>query len=97
MYTQHQPLLKSILEELIRGRLRSNSFPSLGSQYDGKISTVVAFIIGGITYEEAHAVYLLNSTLKTQILLGGTSLLNSQSFIEQVDHAFPAQQGDNVV
>ena len=65
----------------------------MGPQYDGKITTVVAFVIGGITYEEAHAVYLLNSTLKTQILLGGTSLLNSQTFLEQVEHAFPAQPG----
>ena len=37
MYTQHQPLLKSILEDLLRGKLRSNLFPVLGSPYDGKV------------------------------------------------------------
>jgi len=97
VYTQHQPLLKSILEDLLRGKLRSNLFPVLGSPYDGKVSTVVCFVIGGITYEEAHTVYQINSTHKTQIMLGGTSIINSKSFLEQVEHAFPAQPGANQV
>ena len=95
VYTQHQPLLKLILEDLLRGRLRTNLFPTLGPQYDGKVTTVVVFVIGGVTYEEAYTVYQLNSTQKSQIVLGGTSVLNSRAFLDQVEHAFPAQQSAN--
>lgn len=92
VYTQHQPLLRRHLDDLVKGRLRTNLFPALGAPYDGKVTTVVVFVIGGFTYEEAYTVYQLNSSLKVQILLGGTSVLNSRAFLDQVDHAFPPNQ-----
>lgn len=89
VYTQHQPLLRQILEDLIKGKLRSNLFPCLGSPHEGRVANILVFVIGGITYEEAYTVHQLNSNLKVQILLGGTSILNSQSFLQQVDQSFP--------
>lgn len=89
VYTQHQPLLRQILEDLIKGKLRSNLFPCLGSPHEGRVTNILVFVIGGITYEEAYTVHQLNSSLKVQILLGGTSILNSQSFLQQVDQSFP--------
>jgi len=88
VYTQHSPLLKKVLDDCIKNRLKPNLFPSLG-QTSGKVNTIVAFIIGGITYEEAFAVHTLNSTLGVQIILGGTSILNSHSFLEQIKHSYP--------
>lgn len=92
VYTQHQPLLKQILEDLAKGRLKPQQFPYLGGSYEGRVSTVVVFIIGGFTYEEAAAVHQLNASLGLQILLGGTSTLNSRQFLDQVEHAYPPNQ-----
>ena len=87
VYTQHSPLLKQILDDCLKNRLKSSSFPILGSS--GKVNTIVAFIIGGFTYEEAFTVHQMNSSLGVQILLGGTSLINSKAFIDQIEASFP--------
>ena len=89
VYTQHTPLLKRILDDCLKNKLKATNFPTIGSS-SGKVSTIVAFIIGGFTYEEAFAVHQLNTNLGSQIILGGTSILNSQSFIEQIEHSYPA-------
>ncbi|QRW27097.1 vacuolar protein sorting-associated protein 45 [Rhizoctonia solani] len=60
---------------------------------------VIVFIIGGTTYEEARAVALMNqdpavvgtaSSGATRILLGGTCVHNSSSFLEMISHAAEA-------
>ena len=89
VYTQHSPVLKRIVDDCIKNKLKQTSFPSLGST-SGRVTTIVAFIIGGFTYEEAFTVHQLNSTLGTQIILGGTSILNSSSFMNQIEHSYPA-------
>ena len=89
VYTQHSPLIKQILEDCIKNRLKPSSFPLLGS-HDGRVKTIVAFIIGGFTYEEAFTVQQLNSTLGVQIILGGTSTLNSRAFFDQIENSFPS-------
>ena len=89
VYTQHSPLLKRILEDCLKNKLKQTSFPAIGS-VGSKINSIVAFVIGGFTYEEAFAVHQLNSTLGVQIILGGTSILNSKSFMEQIEHSYPA-------
>lgn len=50
---------------------------------------VVVFIVGGTTYEEAKAVHELNERPESNIKvwLGGTTVLNSRSFIEMLMHA----------
>ena len=89
VYTQHSPLLKRILDDCLKNKLKSSSFPALGS-VNGRVNTIVAFIIGGFTYEEAFAVHQMNSSLGVQIILGGTSILNSKSFIDQIEQSYPA-------
>ena len=73
----------------MKNKLKPASFPLLGSQ-DGKVKTVVVFIVGGFTYEEAFTVHQLNTALGVQIILGGTSTLNSRTFFDQIEHSFPA-------
>ena len=49
---------------------------------------LVIFIVGGATYEEARMVAQLNVANKSQrIILGGTTILNSASFIEDLHTA----------
>ena len=93
VYTQHSPQLKQLAEDVVRGKLRAATFPSLTPTDTSRPSTtVIVFVIGGFTYQEAHAVYQLNSQLGAQVLLGGTSVLNSSAFVEQVEAAYPPQQ-----
>uniref|UniRef100_A0A1B6CKF1 Vacuolar protein sorting-associated protein 45 n=1 Tax=Clastoptera arizonana TaxID=38151 RepID=A0A1B6CKF1_9HEMI len=91
VYTQHIPLIKETLEDLIKGRLKESTFPYLGTATAAKrVQDVVVFMIGGITYEESLAVCQLNHNSMNggvRIVLGGTYVHNSQSFLEEVSQA----------
>ncbi|XP_051527223.1 vacuolar protein sorting-associated protein 45-like [Myxocyprinus asiaticus] len=86
VYAQHQPLLHDTLDQLIKGRLKDSQFPYLGpSSLRDRPQDIIVFIIGGATYEEALAVYNLNRTMPgVRIVLGGTSIHNTESFLEEV-------------
>uniref|UniRef100_A0A671QXK5 Vacuolar protein sorting-associated protein 45 n=1 Tax=Sinocyclocheilus anshuiensis TaxID=1608454 RepID=A0A671QXK5_9TELE len=86
VYTQHQPLLHDTLDQLIKGRLKDSQFPYLGpSSLRDRPQDIIVFIIGGATYEEALTVYNLNRTMPgVRIVLGGTAIHNTKSFLEEV-------------
>ena len=89
VYTQHEPLLAELLRELIQGQLPEASFPTLdcgqGSPSTLPSKNAVVFILGGATYEESLAVHkLTSSTSGLSVVLGGTTLHNSTSFLEQL-------------
>uniref|UniRef100_A0A672ZEW2 Vacuolar protein sorting-associated protein 45 n=1 Tax=Sphaeramia orbicularis TaxID=375764 RepID=A0A672ZEW2_9TELE len=86
VYTQHQPLLHDTLDQLIKGRLKDSQFPYLGaSTLRDRPQDIIVFIIGGATYEEALTVYNLNrSTPGVRIVLGGSTIHNTKSFLEEV-------------
>ncbi|KAI0769911.1 Sec1 family-domain-containing protein [Fomes fomentarius] len=106
VYMQHTPHLSQTLENLFKGRLRDTTHPFLdgagpnaGLQRPGD---VIIFMIGGTTYAEARVVALLNqestsggpsAAAGTRLLLGGTCVHNSSSFLDMVRTAaanFPA-------
>ncbi|KAJ8383380.1 hypothetical protein AAFF_G00220800 [Aldrovandia affinis] len=89
VYTQHQPLLQETLDQLIKGRLKDSQFPYLGpSTLRDRPQDIIVFIIGGATYEEALTVYNLNRTTPgVRIVLGGTTIHNTKSFLEEVTSA----------
>uniref|UniRef100_A0A8C1P9M2 Vacuolar protein sorting-associated protein 45 n=1 Tax=Cyprinus carpio TaxID=7962 RepID=A0A8C1P9M2_CYPCA len=86
VYAQHQPLLHDTLDQLIKGRLKDSQFPYLGpSSLRDRPQDIIVFIIGGATYEEALTVYNLNRTMPgVRIVLGGTTIHNTKSFLEEV-------------
>eukprot|EP00897_Mesotaenium_endlicherianum_P003940 jgi/Mesen1/3574/ME000002S05142 len=91
VYTQHQPLLAQTVESAVKGRLRDTDYPFAGNHFQqGRPQEVVIFIVGGTTYEEARTVALHNSSSSanaggsTRVILGGTSLLNSTSFLSDL-------------
>ena len=52
---------------------------------------IFVFVVGGVTYEEARAVALLNAANKQQrIILGSTCLLNSATFLAEFEKAATA-------
>ncbi|XP_077362359.1 vacuolar protein sorting-associated protein 45 [Festucalex cinctus] len=86
VYAQHQPLLHDTLDQLLKGRLKDSQFPYLGSSsLRDRPQDVLAFVIGGATYEEALCVYNLNrNTPGVRVVLGGSTVLNTSSFLEEV-------------
>lgn len=55
-----------------------------------RVQDVIVFMVGGVTYEESLAVHLLNQSTTSggvRIVLGGTTVHNSQSFLEEVSQA----------
>lgn len=88
VYTQHSPLLLQTLDALLRNRLSTATHPLLDGQGAApreKPQDVLIFVVGGTTFEEARAVAEVNaSTPGVRVVLGGTSVLNSAGFWEQV-------------
>ncbi|CAB1320915.1 unnamed protein product [Coregonus sp. 'balchen'] len=95
VYTQHAPLLQETLDQLIKGRLKDSQFPYLGpSSLRDRPQDIIVFVIGGATYEEALAVYNLNRTMPgVRIVLGGTTIHNTKSFLEEVTLMAGASHG----
>lgn len=88
VYTQHSPLLEATLQNLIKGRLREQQYPFVegGGSTKDKPQDIMVFIVGGATYEEAKMVSALNAaTLGVRIILGGTTIHNAATFLEEVD------------
>lgn len=90
VYTQHSPRVELTLQNLIKGRLRDQQYPFVegGGSTRDKPQDIIVFIIGGTTFEEAKTVSQINSsTPGVRIVLGGTSVHNSTTFLEEMEDA----------
>ncbi|KAG9445438.1 hypothetical protein H6P81_016778 [Aristolochia fimbriata] len=89
VYTQHQPLLFQTMESITKGRLKDVDYPFVGNHFQqGRPQEVVIFIVGGTTYEEARVVALHNaSNTGTRFIVGGSVVLNSKSFLRDLEEA----------
>lgn len=88
VYTQHSPRLENTLQDLIKGRLSMNSYPFVegGGQTRDKPQDIIVFMVGGTTYEEAKMVAQVNaSSPGVRVVLGGTGVHNSNSFLDEVE------------
>lgn len=93
VYTQHTPLLSETLSQLSLNTLPANSYPFMAATQDEVLTwqatykkspprEVIVFILGGSTYEEAKAVKEWNErNPSTRVILGGSSVLNSKTFL----------------
>uniref|UniRef100_A0A2K6EQH4 Vacuolar protein sorting-associated protein 45 n=1 Tax=Propithecus coquereli TaxID=379532 RepID=A0A2K6EQH4_PROCO len=58
---------------------------AITKQFLKGLKDIIVFVIGGATYEEALTIYNLNrSTPGVRIVLGGTTVHNTKSFLEEV-------------
>ncbi|OAA54432.1 Glucose-inhibited division protein A [Cordyceps fumosorosea ARSEF 2679] len=90
VYTQHTTLLESTLQNLVKGRLKEQQYPFVdgGGTTRDKPQDIVVFMIGGATYEEAKMIAGINATTPgVRVVLGGTSIQNASTFMEEVDDA----------
>jgi len=96
VYTQHTPLLGQILNDCFQGKLDPSIFPTIGgSRAGGPLipEEVIVFIAGGTTYEEALCVHNFNEEMakagrNARVILGGTYIHNSTTFLEELDREF---------
>lgn len=85
VFTQHEPLVSSLLEQLARGKLSKTAFPYQGPELSGPATNVIVFILGGATYEEAAKVAAFNAAgVGPHVILGGTFVHNSRTFLDEL-------------
>ena len=90
VYTQHSPRLESTLQNLVKARLREQQYPFLegsGNTRD-RPQDIIVFMVGGTTFEEAKMVAQVNASIPgIRVVLGGTKIHNSTTFLEEVADA----------
>lgn len=90
VYTQHSPRLEATLQDLIKGRLNTTTYPFVegGGQTRDKPQDIIVFMVGGATYEEARMVAQVNaSSPGIRVVLGGTGVVNSEMFLTEVEES----------
>ena len=85
VYTQHVPLLINTLDAALKGKLKESHFPGVGATSGATPQSVIVFVVGGVTYEEATKVAEINSTGSgIRVVLGGTTIHNSNTFLSEL-------------
>lgn len=85
VYTQHKPYILDVLQQLTQHKLKESDYAWLGGAPLPRVSEVILFIVGGITYEEVKAVHNWNITNPgCKVILGSTAVHNTQSFLEAI-------------
>ena len=90
VYTQHSARLEATLQNLIKGRLKEQQYPFIegGGNTRDRPQDIVIFMVGGTTFEEAKMVAQVNaSSSGIRVVLGGTTIHNSSTFLEDVEDA----------
>jgi len=85
IFLRHQPLIVGLLDKAFAGELAEADFPmQCGDEIDSP-TEVIVFIVGGATYCEAAAVAKYNEEHPgKKVVLGGTCVHNSESFLQLV-------------
>jgi len=86
IYTQHTPYLDKILGNALANSLSQANYPFVDRGRGGVPTNILVFIVGGATYEEAMLVRS-KSKGRTNILLGGSCIHNSRTFMADVHNA----------
>ncbi|CAF0811095.1 unnamed protein product [Adineta ricciae] len=101
VYAQHVPLIKDLIDQLLRGKLKDTSYPNVSSKEQAtqqnllqqgqtvKPSEIIVYVIGGVTYEESYHIQMMNKQ-SARILLGGSYIHNFTSFIDEVLDGAPS-------
>ena len=92
VYAQHVPLLMETLDAVAKGKLNAQHYPAATTAtplQGAKHDQVIVYIVGGVTYEEATKVAELNAAnAGVSVVLSGSFVHNSGTFLEDLDDAF---------
>lgn len=91
VYTQHKTLVSSLADSLMKGKLKEQTYPTVYTKSYSppdikNVPRAVIFIVGGATFEETRDINELNKSLDggRSVVLGGTTILNSRSFLADI-------------
>ena len=80
------------LDAVAKGKLNAQHYPAATTAtplQGAKHDQVIVYIVGGVTYEEATKVAELNAAnAGVSVVLGGSFVHNSGTFLEDLDDAF---------
>ena len=94
VYTQHQPMLSGILDSIVKGKIKESAIPLLYSSTSSRPSEIFVYIVGGVTFEEAEKVHAFNvANPSMRVVLGGSCIHNSTSFLEEICPQFAKKNG----
>ena len=88
VYSQHNPLLSDIIDIAAKGKLKDQQYPALTVASAAKPTALIVYIVGGATYEEATKVNDINAQGNIKVVLGGSYIHNSTSFLDDLADAF---------
>ncbi|KJH52431.1 Sec1 family protein [Dictyocaulus viviparus] len=89
IYTQHQPYIKNLIENVIRGKLSEQQYPFVSGDFtSNRQDNLIIFILGGATFEESLFIRSQNEKRMQggggpAVLLATTFMHNTTSFVEQ--------------
>lgn len=81
IFTQHTSYLLNIIKKL-HLRSKITELETMNPVKNEKSNKIVAFTVGGVTFEEARDANSYAASSKIQIILGGTSIPNSKEFVD---------------
>uniref|UniRef100_A0A0K0FYM2 Vacuolar protein sorting-associated protein 45 (inferred by orthology to a human protein) n=1 Tax=Strongyloides venezuelensis TaxID=75913 RepID=A0A0K0FYM2_STRVS len=97
IFTEHDPYILRVLEDIVRGRLTEQSFPYIWNNgnfgVNGKrIEGIIVCIIGGATYEESAAINFFNlkrlqNPSYPKVVLASNYVHNTTSFIDMLSNS----------
>lgn len=77
------PLLIQTLDAAFKGKLRESNFPGTDAIPTSPPKSILVFVVGGVTYEEATKVAEMNGS-GIKVVLGGTTVHNSNTFLSEL-------------
>jgi vacuolar protein sorting-associated protein 45 len=85
VYTEHRPALVDTVENLLKNKLKPTEYPVAHSTATITTPTeLIIFMVGGFTHEEVLACHEMSEEHGIPIILGGSDVHNTQSFVRAV-------------
>ena len=85
VYTQHQPLMCSVMTQFAKGSIKDSVFPLASASGSSRPTELFVFMVGGATYEESCKVSEFNTANQhVRVVLGGSCVHNSTSFLKEI-------------
>lgn len=85
----------NILNSINEGTLKESEFVATDLHYfKERPNEIIVFILGGATYEEAKEIGVLNREKNANILIGGTFVHNSKTFLAEISNVGKDRKDD---
>lgn len=98
VYQQHVPHLQQLLESMVKGKLKDALYPFVDGNSRDRPQDIIVFMVGGATFAEAKSVAALNAANPNiRIVLGGTCIHNSASFLREVNEGSAKWTGSHLL